>query len=255
MTFINTYKPPILDDQVDISTKDTYDINSSIPVPPLLETPRVALVPFIPSIHAETIHNAMIAEPAMTKFLPFDWPTLRDFLVFIEMYLRRDPASALFTIIDKTKSPDQFVHPTIVGQIAGMIGWIHGSPQNLSLEMGPVMVLPEFQRTHVSANAIGLLLKYMLDLPAEGGLGFRRVAWAASPLNDASIKAAEKMGFKQEGLLRWYWVLQEGKKAKDMAGVEGRGHRDGRDSVLLSLCWDDWVQGTRDLVLQRMEQY
>lgn len=38
-----------------------------------------------------------------------------------------------------------------------------------------------------------------------------------------------------------------------MAG-RGRGERDGRDSVFLSICWDDWEGSVRDTVLKRMER-
>ena len=65
-----------------------------------------------------------------------------------------------------------------------------------------------------------------------------------------SIAAAEKMGFVREGVLRWWWVLPPGKEAN--AVEEGRGEGDGRDSVVLSLCWDRWVSGVRNAVVERM---
>jgi len=68
-------------------------------------------------------------------------------------------------------------------------------------ELGPVIVLPEFQRTFVSMNAIGLLLKYVLDLPAQGGLGYRRVQWTADPLNEGIPQDCSKDGIYKGGII------------------------------------------------------
>jgi len=95
-------------------------------------------------------------------------------------------------------------------------------------------------------------MRYCLDLPKDGGLGFRRVQWTASPANVTSIRAAERMGMKVEGTLRWMWVLPEGKEGKK-AG-EGRGAGAGRDSVLLASYWDDWENGGREDVEKIMER-
>ncbi|KAF8907861.1 acyl-CoA N-acyltransferase [Gymnopilus junonius] len=250
MSFINSYKGP-KQSEVDISRLLTtepgeFDVNSSIPVPTNLESERVHLVPFIPSLHAEVYYEGLSKDPDFAQYLPFAFPTFESLLLFLESFIRQDPSSVVFAIIDKTKTPapsslESKKIPN--GRLAGMIGWLHGSPQNLSLEIGPVVILPEFQRTFVSANAIGLLLKYVLDLPHK-----------ASPLNKPSIRAAEKMGFVKEGVSRWTWVLSETKKGKKIDSGRGRGDGDGRDSVFLSLCWDDWEGGVRGMVLKRMER-
>ena len=249
---INSYKAPTFDEGGRDGTFDEpYDLNSSIPVTPLLETERVQLVPFIPAIHAEIFYGAFAKDATtISKYLPGSWSNITESLHFVEAFIRRDPTRTLFAIIDKTKPSTDVRVP--VGRIAGIIGWLYGSMRNRSLEIGPVIVLPEFQRTFVSANAIGLLLRYVLDVPASGGLGFRRVAWSAHPHNEASIAAAQKMGFVKEGVLR-YWVdLPPGREAYAVELEGGReGGNDG-DIVLLSLCWDTWVSGARDVVVERM---
>ncbi|KDR67768.1 hypothetical protein GALMADRAFT_1060953 [Galerina marginata CBS 339.88] len=254
MTMINSYKPTDLAN-VDISFKDPYDINSKIPVPPLLESERVQVVPFIPAIHGEVFYNEHAKHPSLGEYLPIHWTTYENFLAFIELLFRQDPDSVLFAIIDKTQPPSSDPEGANIphGRIAGIIGWLHGSPHTRSLEIGPVVILPAFQRTHVSTNAIGLLLRYALDRPGQGGLGYRRVAWCADPRNEASLKAAEKMGFVREGVLRWTWELPVGKEGKEVDSAGGgRGAGRGRDSAVLSLCWDEWEGGTRDAVLERM---
>ncbi|KAF8196602.1 acyl-CoA N-acyltransferase [Pholiota molesta] len=256
MAYINSYKPPAPED--DASFQDPYDLNANIPVPPLLETDRLQLVPFIPAVHAHPFYTAFAAdEEALARFLPGSWSTFADFLAFVEGALRGDPSGMLFAMIDKTAPPDPDAPEgaggaRLPGRVAGIIGWLHAAPANRALEIGPVIVLTAFQRTFVATHAVGLLLRYALDLPAAGGLGFRRVVWSASPFNERSIAAAEKMGFKREGVMRWMWVLPVGKEGRP--APEERGEGDGRDSVVLSLCWDDWVGGVRELVTKRMER-
>jgi len=178
-----------------------------------------------------------------------EWPTLDSFLEFTERFIREDPGSVLFVIIDKTK-PRQ--NSEIPGRIAGLIGWLHASTHTLSAEIGPVIILPEFQRTFVSSNATGLLLKYLLDLPSDGGLGFRRIVWCANPFNQASIAAAKKLGFVEEGVMRWTWVLSAGKEGKPVDGRRKEGN--GRDSTVLSITWEDWEGGVRETLQKRMDR-
>lgn len=89
-------------------------------------------------------------------------------------------------------------------------------------------------------------MRYSLNLPKDGGMGFRRLQWTANPLNTGSVRAAERMGLKVEGTLRWTWVLPEGKEGKE-AG-EGRGEGVGRDTVVLATYWDHWENGGREHV-------
>ncbi|KAH8759735.1 hypothetical protein BGZ57DRAFT_614301 [Hyaloscypha finlandica] len=79
------------------------------------------------------------------------------------------------------------------------------TPVNVVTEIG-VIISPAFQRTHVSTNAVGLLLVWTLDRPSAGGLGLRRVAWQAHAENQASREVALRMGFELEGILRWQRV-------------------------------------------------
>lgn len=116
------------------------------------------------------------------------------------------------------------------------------------------MTIPTYQRTHVTSNAVGLLLEYALDLPSKGGLGLRRVQWQASASNTASLNAAKKMFFQPEGVKRWDRVYPEGKAANGLAVGEGRGAGVGRDTAVFSICWNDWEGGTRDKVKAVMER-
>lgn len=160
-------------------------------------------------------------------------------------------ASCLFAIYDKTRGD----------ALAGMIGYLNTSFSDLSTEIAFVVILPEFQRTHVTTHAIGLLMQYALNVPSDPhmpGLGLRRLQWRASSANDRSVNAAKRMGFQLEGIIRWAFVLNENNakqsNGKDVREGDPRGKLLGRDNAMLSVCWDDWEDGVKDLVQAKMDR-
>jgi RimJ/RimL family protein N-acetyltransferase len=118
-----------------------------------------------------------------------------------------------------------------------------------------VVTLTKFHRTHVTSHSVGLLLLYTLNHPSDSppGLGLRRVEWRANSRNQPSLNTARRMGFTLEGILRWAWVLPEEKdgngldvsRLPDETGVKMGV---GRDSAVLAICWDDWLNGGREKV-------
>ena len=81
--------------------------------------------------------------------------------------------------------------------------------------------------------------------------------WQANVDNIPSVNAAKRLGFKLEGVIRWQKVLPFGKRGDE--GGEGlelptegwdgeRAWGPGRHTAMLSLCWDDWARGGRELV-------
>ncbi|KAF8919145.1 hypothetical protein CPB85DRAFT_881297 [Mucidula mucida] len=53
-------------------------------------------------------------------------------------------------------------------------------------------------------DGVGLLMQFALNSPSDAkpGMGFRRVVWEASSVNEKSIAAAKRMGLLYEGTLR-----------------------------------------------------
>jgi len=261
---VNNYKPSTaLPEAIRADAfRVPYDLNCSIAVPTVLENGRVAIVPFVPSIHGEAFFEEFSkASAELCKYLPLNFGgTLDDFVGFVEIRMRRWENAVLFAIIDKTKDPTSIrIQPS--GRIAGIIGWVNIAPTNFALEIGPVIILPEFQGTFVTANAVGLVLKHLFKPPPSGGLGFRRVSWTAHPENGRSVVVAEKLGFKQEGRLRWAWVMPPGRVGKPVSSERkaleaewGRPMADGRDNILLSICWEDWTAGGEEMVDGRMNR-
>lgn len=160
------------------------------------------------------------------------------------------PSVACYAVIDK-KKPASTADPE--GELAGMVSYMSASALHLSAEVGYIIILPPYQRTHVTTHAVGLLLHYALDSPEQGGLGLRRMQWLADPPNKASLAAAQRMGFQLEGILRWNRVVPDAEaRGKVHNGREGPPYGEetdgGRDTAYLSLCWDDWIGGKREFV-------
>lgn len=156
-----------------------------------------------------------------------------------------------YAVYDKKLHPE----PTL----AGMIGLENSSATHLYTEIAYVLILPEFHRTHVTTNAVGLMLHHCLDLPEHGGLGLRRTEWLASANNEKSRNAALRLGFRFEGIKRWQMVFPPAESkfpaTNGIALRVGDPSRDslGRDTAVLSMCWDDWEQGGRDKVDKMMK--
>ncbi|KAF8557686.1 acyl-CoA N-acyltransferase [Imleria badia] len=247
MAFVNNYtpEPAILENE--LYGPEPYDPNFVLPIPEL-STNKLRLIPFIPRVHAAAYIDGIRGHESIFKYMSIALEHPTDFLRFVEE-CRRDKNVLLFAAIDTTR-PDSN-HPGWEGSLAGLLGLFGGDKTGLVTEIGPAIVLPAFQRTHVGSHTVGLLLKYALELPPSG-LGFRKVKWTASTINDASNNLAKRMGFKLEGVLRWKFALpvvegyqKLGKEAR--AGDAGDGLL-GTDTTVWGLCWDDWEESGRVLV-------
>ncbi|KAL8712990.1 MAG: hypothetical protein Q9220_002850 [cf. Caloplaca sp. 1 TL-2023] len=190
---------------------------------------------------------------------PGPFETLNDFITNrLVAVIESSPAWMLYAVVDKTQ-PTSSPTNDPDGALAGIMGYLDSSAQNLSTEIGFVVTLPPFQRTHVTSNAVGLLLQYALDSPEDGGLGLRRVQWQAHDANEASKKTAEGMGFKFEGVHRWQRVFRDGVRRGKVGNGRGtpKGAKEGdigRDTVTHAMCWDDWEDYGREQVRKVMER-
>lgn len=214
------------------------------------------LIRFQPEKHATAYFEGSKDHPELYKYMSIGpYETRDDFIngFLVDLVGKQSPGMTTFAIIDKKRPPSD-ADPE--GQLAGMVSYMAASPVHLSAEVGYIIILPPFQRTHVTTHAVGLLLQYALNSPEQGGLGLRRMQWLADPPNKASLAAARRMGFEQEGILRWNRVMVD-------AGARGKGHNGregppygkpsdrGRDTVYLSMCWDDWLGG-KDKHVERL---
>ncbi|EEB92689.1 hypothetical protein MPER_08766 [Moniliophthora perniciosa FA553] len=203
------------------------DDNFCFPIPDQLQSER-------PAFHAEAIFEAI--DQSLWQYLPFGpFDSAKHFVEVVwEGRMLRRSGETLFVVQDKTKL-DTNGEPAL----AGTIGYVNASAEDLQAEIGCIVIASKFQRTHVASNAVGLLMQYALNLPEQGGVGW-------------SIRLAEKMGFVQEGTLRWHRVLEPSKAIGGNGKPERKGDpREGslgRDSTLLATYWDTWEDGLKDKV-------
>ncbi|KAF9241842.1 acyl-CoA N-acyltransferase [Melanogaster broomeanus] len=202
MVFVNNYSPEPEISEEELYGPEPYDLNFILPVPQVLSTDKLRLVPFIPRVHAAAYFEAVRGHETIYQFMSVALEHPSDFLRFIEM-CRRDKTAVVFAVIDTTRLDP---NTRVGGLTSRILGLLETDKTNLVTEIGPAIVLPAFQRTHVASHAVGLLLKRILDI-APSGLGFRKVKWVASPSNLPSNKLAQRMGFKFEGLIRWAFVM------------------------------------------------
>jgi RimJ/RimL family protein N-acetyltransferase len=117
--------------------------------------------------------------------------------------------------------------PIATGMVSGWLALRDIQPRNAAIELGNVWFAPVMQRTRAATEALFLLLRLAAD-----DLGYRRLAWKCSALNEQSRRAAERLGFRYEGRLRAHMV------------VKGRL----RDTEWFSIVGDEWPR-CRDAIL------
>lgn len=238
----------------------TKPLNFCLPLQLPIFNERIKLIPWETDLHAATlvtetrdhaeVFSYMIGGPYLTvNSFRADFEKPESLVSF-----STNPEHFMFAIIDKTKPPSP---DDDEGELAGLIGYIFTSKSNLSTEIGPVITFPRFQRTHVTNNAVGLLMQYALTSAEEGGLGLKRVQWLCNAANLGSIKVAERLGFEKVGLIPWHWRYVKGK----VRGKIGNGKPPPpgsdpedvwRDSLTYTLGWDLWEKEAREKVEKAM---
>lgn len=250
MAFINTYTAPPPSEKPDLSwmldSKVPFDVNFVYDVKEL-QNDRVRLVPFVPATFAQSLFDLLKPHPELFTYLPMGpFLTMDELLEFLYNTGHKQPSWIIFAILDRTKAVDH--NRWGDGQLAGTIALLNTEAHNFSTEVGFVMVGKEFQRTHVTSNAVGLLLQWCFS-----ELGLRRVQWQANYRNEPSVQTAIKMGFKHEGTIRWQRVLPvECASVGEPVKRNGKDEVPGRHSAMLGMYWDQWEAGTSETVATRM---
>lgn len=109
--------------------------------------------------------------------------------------------------------------PIATGNASGWLSLMEIEPANAAIELGNIWFAPKMQKTRAATEAMFLLLKRAAD-----ELGYRRLVWKCDSLNAASIRAAHRLGFTPEGVLRAHKI------------VKGRE----RHTAMFSITADEW---------------
>jgi RimJ/RimL family protein N-acetyltransferase len=109
--------------------------------------------------------------------------------------------------------------PTAAGQAAGWASYMRSEPAHGVIEIGNIVFSPALQRTREATEAMFLMASHVFEY-----LGYRRCEWKCNTENQASRRAAERLGFTFEGVFRQHMI------------VKGRS----RDTVWFALLDHEW---------------
>jgi len=85
-------------------------------------------------------------------------------------------------------------------QIVGAATLMNLRPEHGSVEVGSIWYTKKAQRTEVNTNTMHLLFSYVFE-----ELKYRRLEWKCNNENEASKRAALRLGFQYEGLFRQHF--------------------------------------------------
>jgi RimJ/RimL family protein N-acetyltransferase len=91
--------------------------------------------------------------------------------------------------------------PAETGLASGWASFMRAVPQHGVVEVGNVLFSPTLQRTRAATEAM-----YLMAAHAFETLGNRRYEWKCNALNQASRRAAQRLGFTFEGIFRQHMV-------------------------------------------------
>lgn len=137
-------------------------------------------------------HGSAVRE-ALFTYLPYGpFGSVVDFRAWLESYCRgKDP---LFFVVEQVAE----------GVAVGMVSYMNIRPEHRSLEIGHIWYGPDAQRTRTNTEAVFLLLRHAFE-----DLHQRRIEWKCDSLNARSRAAAERLGFRFEGLFRQHVIYKE----------------------------------------------
>jgi len=134
----------------------------------------------------------------------------------------RDPAELRDALRVAAASEDPLFFALVTlpaDQPAGVASYLRITPEHGVIEIGHIWFGASLRRTAAATEAIYLLAAHAFD-----DLGYRRLEWKCDSLNQASRRAAERFGFRFEGVFRRHMV------------VKGRN----RDTAWFAITDDEW---------------
>ncbi|KAG8406791.1 hypothetical protein J3458_021120 [Metarhizium acridum] len=125
------------------------------------------------------------------------FPTLADCQREIDEWSRDTSSDRLYyTVLSGPASSPR-------SEPVGIMCYLAVVPPHRRLEIGGVILGAALQRTRQATEAFYLLIRHAFE-----DLGYLRVEWKANKLNEASLRAAERLGFTFEGVFRKHMVIK-----------------------------------------------
>ncbi len=167
----------------------------------------VRLEPLDADSHTEGLFQEYEGHDHLWTYMPHGpFASPQDLRTWIESK-QHGPDPMFFAIIDQTTN-----------RPVGIASYMRIDPNARSIEVGWITYSPKLQRSAGATEAIYLMMRQAFDL------GYRRFEWKCNVLNEASIRAAKRLGMTYEGTFRQATV------------VKGRN----RDTSWFSLLDSEW---------------
>jgi RimJ/RimL family protein N-acetyltransferase len=116
-------------------------------------------------------------------------------------------AAAFQTWMDKAATSEDPLFFAVVdlrtGKAEGRQALMRIDPAHGVIEVGSILWGPAIARSRVTTEALYLTACYVFD-----ELGYRRFEWKCNNLNEPSKRAAERFGFRFEGIFRQHMVVK-----------------------------------------------
>jgi len=138
--------------------------------------------------HADDLYQAYRSAPDDRDWTYLSVGPFRD----IQDYRRHADEAA-----HSADSKHYAVIETATGKAIGTLALMRIDTNNGTIEVGSVMFSPLLKRSSTSTEAQFLLMKYVFE-----ELRYRRYEWKCDRLNAPSRQAAERLGFRFEGIFR-----------------------------------------------------
>lgn len=183
---------------------------NGVPFPPhvAIEGKYTRLEPLNPAKHGDELFEAISAEAErLHRYLADPIPTSR--------------ADFDSWLVPKAASPDPQFYSVIdrrTGRVEGRQSFMDINTANGSAEIGHILWGPRIARSRITTEAFFLLADLAFSL------GYRRWQWRCNANNAPSRQAAERFGYKFEGIFRNHMVVK---------GVN-------RDTAWYSITDDEW---------------
>ena len=176
---------------------------------------HVTLTALDPDAHAKALYDGSHGPEVdgLWRYL-FDGPfeSLESFTASLARKAKsRDPL--YFAIIDNAS-----------GDAVGYASFMRIEPDHRVIEVGSILYTRRLQRTAGGTEAM-----YLMAREAFESLRYRRYEWKCNQFNDASLRAAERLGFMFEGAFRQHMI------------VKGRS----RDTAWFSMLDSEWPKAKR----------
>ena len=122
-------------------------------------------------------------------------PSISEMSIYLQKLIKQDNNVLPFIIVEKKSS-----------RIIGMTRFLHIDNENRRVEIGHTWIAKSFRGTAVDTEAKFLMLQYAFEK-----LLCTKVEIRADVLNKVSIQAIERLGAKQDGILRKHEIMKNGR--------------------------------------------